>query len=240
MIVRSAAVVVLGDAVFSNARLGDDAAVTVAVDGADVTAGPVGGVPEAVAVFTIEPASMSACVVTYVLVHVVDARGASVVTGHVIADGVPDPENDVFVTPTPVRVVSPVLVMTYEYVTVWPGAVTVLGDAVFCNASDEICTGTTVEAFPADVPCWVGVSALANLTLAVLVTVVPGELGPRVTRNVTEVDCPGPRVPPLVAFAPVPSCALTWLPTNCAWSSPGASVLGPALGPDATTMLPGT
>ncbi|SNS08658.1 hypothetical protein SAMN05216276_1003307 [Streptosporangium subroseum] len=58
------AVTVLGEAVFSNDRLGAEMTLTVAVDRADVTAGPVGGVPEAAAVFTIEPASTSACVVT--------------------------------------------------------------------------------------------------------------------------------------------------------------------------------
>ncbi|MFF3443338.1 hypothetical protein [Streptosporangium sp. NPDC002721] len=110
MIVNPAAVVVLGDAVFNRVRLGVAVMVTVAVDGADVTGGPVGGVPDTTAVFTIEPAFTSACVVTYVLVHVVDACGANVVTGHVIADGVPDPENAVLVTPTPVNVVLPVLV----------------------------------------------------------------------------------------------------------------------------------
>ncbi|SNT64898.1 hypothetical protein SAMN05216276_114214, partial [Streptosporangium subroseum] len=84
MIVCPAAVTVDRSAVFSNARPGSGVAVTVAVDGEDVTAGPAGGVPEATAVFTINPASMSAWVVTYVLVHVVEACGASVVTGHVI------------------------------------------------------------------------------------------------------------------------------------------------------------
>ncbi|MEU8385216.1 hypothetical protein [Streptosporangium sp. NPDC048865] len=111
MIVRPAAVVAAGEAVFSSVRLGADVSVTVAVEGADVTAGPVGGVPDAVAVFTTVPASTSACVVTYILVHVVEAPGASVVTGHVTAEGVPDPENTVFVTPTPVSVVLPVLVI---------------------------------------------------------------------------------------------------------------------------------
>ncbi|SNT64897.1 hypothetical protein SAMN05216276_114213 [Streptosporangium subroseum] len=85
-------------------------AVTVAVDGADVTAGPVGGVPEAVAVFTTEPASMSACVTTYVFVHATMACGASVVTGQVIAARVPKPENIPSTTPTPVNVWLPVLV----------------------------------------------------------------------------------------------------------------------------------
>ncbi|SNT64895.1 hypothetical protein SAMN05216276_114211 [Streptosporangium subroseum] len=64
MTVLPAAATVLGDAVFNNARPGSGVAVTVAVDGSEVTAGPVGGVPEAVAVFTIDPASTSACVVT--------------------------------------------------------------------------------------------------------------------------------------------------------------------------------
>ncbi|MFF3443363.1 hypothetical protein [Streptosporangium sp. NPDC002721] len=109
MIVRSAAVVVAGDAVFSNARLGAASALTVAVDGSDATGGPVGGVPDATAVFTIDPASMSACVVTYVLVQVVEACGASVVTGHVTTGGVPVPENAVSTTPTPVNVTFPVL-----------------------------------------------------------------------------------------------------------------------------------
>ncbi|MEU8385217.1 hypothetical protein [Streptosporangium sp. NPDC048865] len=64
MTVWPAAVTVPGAAVFSSARPGADVSVTVAVDGADVTAGPVGGVPDALAVFTTEPASTSACVVT--------------------------------------------------------------------------------------------------------------------------------------------------------------------------------
>ncbi|MFF3443382.1 hypothetical protein [Streptosporangium sp. NPDC002721] len=109
MIVRSAATTVAGDAVFNNARPGAASAATVAVDGSDVTAGPTGGVPDATAVFTIEPASTSACVVTYVLVHVVVACGASVVTGQVTTGGTPVPENDVSATPTPVNVALPVL-----------------------------------------------------------------------------------------------------------------------------------
>ncbi|SNT64889.1 hypothetical protein SAMN05216276_11425 [Streptosporangium subroseum] len=64
MTVRPAAVTVLGDAVFSNDRLGAEVMLTVAVDGSEVTAGPAGGVPEATAVFTTEPASTSACVDT--------------------------------------------------------------------------------------------------------------------------------------------------------------------------------
>ncbi|MFF3443373.1 hypothetical protein [Streptosporangium sp. NPDC002721] len=114
MIVRSAAVTELGDAVFSNVRPAAGSPVTVTVDGLDATAGPVGGVPDATAVFTITPASTSAWVTVYVLVHVVEACGASVATGHVTTGGVPDPENDVSATPTPVNVVFPVLTTAYE------------------------------------------------------------------------------------------------------------------------------
>ncbi|MDH2430925.1 hypothetical protein, partial [Sphaerisporangium sp. TRM90804] len=88
--------------------------VTVAVDGSELTAGPVGGVPDATAVFTTEPASTSACVVTYEPVHVVAACGASVVTGHVTTGGVPVPENDVSAAPTPVSVVLPLFTTLYE------------------------------------------------------------------------------------------------------------------------------
>ncbi|MFF3443368.1 hypothetical protein [Streptosporangium sp. NPDC002721] len=109
MIVRPAAAVADGEAVFNSVRSGAAVMVTVAVDGADVTAGPVGGVPEAVAVFTITPASTSAWVTVYVLVHVVEACGASVVTGQVATGGAPDPENAVSVTPKPVNVALPLL-----------------------------------------------------------------------------------------------------------------------------------
>ncbi|GAA3026166.1 hypothetical protein GCM10017559_60050 [Streptosporangium longisporum] len=54
----------VGEAVFSSDRLGAGVAVIVTVDGSLVTAGPVGGVPVAVAVSVTPPASMSAWVVT--------------------------------------------------------------------------------------------------------------------------------------------------------------------------------
>jgi YbbR domain-containing protein len=107
-----------GEAVFNTDSDGAAVAVTVAVDGFDVTAGPVGGVPDAVAVSMIEPPSTSACVTVYVPVQVVDAPGAKVVTGHVMTGGVPVPENAVSVAPTPVNVALPVLVTWNEYVTV--------------------------------------------------------------------------------------------------------------------------
>jgi hypothetical protein len=89
-------------------------AVTVAVEGADDTAGPVGGVPDTVAVLVIEPASMSACVTEYVPEQVVDAWGASVVTGHVTAAGVPVPEKADSSTATAVKFWFPVLVTANE------------------------------------------------------------------------------------------------------------------------------
>ncbi|GAA3026186.1 hypothetical protein GCM10017559_60110 [Streptosporangium longisporum] len=61
---RPAAVTVVGEAVFSSARPAAGVAVTVTVDGSEATAGPVGGVPKAVAVLVTAPASTSAWVVT--------------------------------------------------------------------------------------------------------------------------------------------------------------------------------
>jgi hypothetical protein len=48
-----------GVAVFTMVRAGVGVAVTVAVDGGDVTSPPVGGLPVAVAVFVTEPESRS-------------------------------------------------------------------------------------------------------------------------------------------------------------------------------------
>ena len=87
---------------------------TTAVDGGDVTAGPVGGVPVAVAVLVTTPAFTSAWVTVYVAVHVVVAPGASVVTGHEITGAVPVPVNVVSVTETAVRSTLPVFVTTKE------------------------------------------------------------------------------------------------------------------------------
>ena len=84
--------------------------VTVAVDGVRRHRRTGRRRPGRVAVLVIEPASMSACVTVYVPVHVVEAPGASVVTGQVITGGVPVPENAVSAARTPVSVVLPVLV----------------------------------------------------------------------------------------------------------------------------------
>lgn len=109
-----AAVTVVGVTVFLIDSAGDGVLVTVAVDGSDVTADPVGGVPVATAVLVIEPASMSACVTVYVPVQGVDASGASVVTGQVTAGGVSVPEKAVSSAATPVSVELPVLVTRKE------------------------------------------------------------------------------------------------------------------------------
>ena len=50
-----------------------------------MTAEPFGGVPLAVPVLEIDPASTSLCVVVYVAVHVSEAAGASVPLGQLTA-----------------------------------------------------------------------------------------------------------------------------------------------------------
>ena len=78
----------------------------------DVTAGPVGGVPDADAVLMIDPAFTSAWVIVRVAVHVVDDPGASVVDGQMIADR-PDSGS---VMVTDVNVTLPVFVTRNENV----------------------------------------------------------------------------------------------------------------------------
>ena len=56
------------------------------VDDVSETGASEGELPFTVAVFTMVPASRSACVVAYVAVHVVEAPGARVATGQAIAD----------------------------------------------------------------------------------------------------------------------------------------------------------
>ena len=107
------AVTVLGSADFTTVIDGDWVDVTVA-ESVSVTAGPVGGVPVVVAVFTTEPAFMSDSVTVYDAVHVVDTEGANVDTGHETADK----PGSGSVTPTDVNVTLPVFVTTNEYATV--------------------------------------------------------------------------------------------------------------------------
>jgi hypothetical protein len=120
-----------GEALFTTDRPGAGAADTVALDGDDVTAGPDGGVPDAVAVFVTEPASTSACVTEYVVVHVSCAPGARFPAGHVTGDNVPVPVKAPSFTVTRCRVTFPVLITANEYVTDWPAADTAAGDADF-------------------------------------------------------------------------------------------------------------
>ena len=103
----------------------------------DVTAGPNGGLPDAVAVLLIVPAFTSAWVMVRVAVHVVEAPGASVVDGHVIADRPPRGSE----MATDVTVTLPVLVIRNENVCVSPndapvGAVSVVIATDF--ASDRV------------------------------------------------------------------------------------------------------
>ena len=85
-------------------------------DVADVTAGPEGGVPVAVAVLLIDPASTSDWVTVRVAVHVVEAPGANVVDGH---DTLDNPANG-SVMLTAVRVTLPVFVTANENVCTSP------------------------------------------------------------------------------------------------------------------------
>ena len=76
----------------------------------DVTAGPVGGVPEAEAVLMIDPALTSAWVMVRVAVQVVVAPGAMVGDGQLIADRPPSGSEMAI----PVRVTLPVFVTANE------------------------------------------------------------------------------------------------------------------------------
>ena len=135
-----AAVTVVGNADFAIVINGNCVAVTVA-ESVSVTAGPTGGVPLVVAVFTIEPAFMSDSVTVYDAVHVVDSDGANVDTGHDTTD---KPGNG-SVTTTDVNVTLPLLVTTNEYATISPAAVTAVGNADFTIVIDGNCVAVTVS-----------------------------------------------------------------------------------------------
>ena len=104
---------VVGNADLTTLIEGACVAVTVA-ESVSVTAGPLGGVPDAVAVFRIEPAFMFANVTVYDAVHVVDTEGANVDTGQLTTER---PGNG-SVTPTDVSVTLPLFVTKNEYATV--------------------------------------------------------------------------------------------------------------------------
>jgi hypothetical protein len=92
-----------------------------------VTAAPVGGVPDAVAVLFTVPASTSAWVTVYVAVQVVEIPGSSEVTGH---ETVPTFES---LTPTVVSVTLPVFFTTNVYGRVAPAALALSAPADLTN-----------------------------------------------------------------------------------------------------------
>ena len=71
----------------------------------EVTAGPVGGLPEAMAVFATTPAFTSDCVIVLVAVHVVENPGSKIVAPQLIVDR----PGSGSVMATEVRVTLPVL-----------------------------------------------------------------------------------------------------------------------------------
>ncbi len=105
---------VVGLAVLTMVSAGAAVAVTVAVDAGEVTVAPAGVFPAAVAESLIDPASTSACVAVYDAVHVVDAPGANVVTGHDTVTAVAGAVA-VSVTTTEDTVTFPVFVTAKEY-----------------------------------------------------------------------------------------------------------------------------
>ena len=101
---------------------------------AEVTTGPDGGVPDAVAVFATTPAFTSAWVMARVAEQVVDEPGARVVDGHVMADRPVSGS----VIDTDVRVTLPVFFTRNENVWVSPndapvGAVSVVSATVLVS-----------------------------------------------------------------------------------------------------------
>ncbi len=194
VIVCPAAVISVRSAVLATVRDGAGGTVTIAVDGGD-TGGSVspGGVPVAVAVFVIWPASMSACVVVYVAVQVICAEGArdAAPAGQVMAGAVPVPVKAVSVTVTSVSVTLPVFVTKKEYVIGVPTVDTVAGSADFTTvmAGDSMAGTTTVDGGdtggsppPGGLPvpvavfvsCPASMSAWVTTYGAVQVTVPPG------------------------------------------------------------------
>ena len=98
-------------------RLSEGAAgtVTVAEEGGESVGVVVpGAVPDATAVLVTVPVFTSACVMTYVAVHVTDAAGARMVVGQLIGDNVPVPVNDVSATLMLLIVTLPVFVTKNE------------------------------------------------------------------------------------------------------------------------------
>jgi hypothetical protein len=150
-----------------------------------------------------------------VAVHVVDAPGASTVTGHDADGGIPVPENAVSLTPMPLIVVLPVFVTAYRNCTVSPAAVTTDGAAVFTTSSPGACAGlTSADEFAESttVP-----SGAVPVACAVFVT-TPASISAVVSVYVAEhvVDAPGPSTlsgQVTTGAVPVPENAVSTTPT---------------------------
>jgi hypothetical protein len=126
-----------------------------------VTAVPVGGVPDAVAVLFTVPASTSACVSVYDFAHVVDAPGASVVAGQ---DTAPTFGSE---TPTLVSVTLPVFATTKVYRIVDPAVMPLGVPAVLAT---EIAGERVIGAFAVLVPVTADPVGGVPVAVAVLFT----------------------------------------------------------------------
>ena len=176
----------------------------------DVTAGPDGGVPLAVAVFATAPEFTSACEMVRVAVHVVDAPGGSVVTGHDTAD-IPGNGSD---TATDVNVTLPVLVTRNEYVCTSPndapaGTVSVVRAADFVSVIVFVCSiGVDVDEEADVIAGPVGGVPLAVAVLAITPVFTSACVIVRVAVHV--VDAPGANVVDgqLMADRPVSGSAM--------------------------------
>ena len=189
--------------------------VTVAA-ASSVTFEPFGATAFTLAVFAIEPASTSACVDVYVAVQVVEAPGASELTGHEIGDN----PTCGSVTTTDASVTLPVFVTTNEYVIGTFAWLTVAGAADFCRSIDAIggAGGGTHAVSSAVVVCGVAeVIALKspvpeapqptaavyvanpNVTVSVYVCVAPAAMG---VAGGASVNGPAPETEPPAGATP--------------------------------------
>jgi hypothetical protein len=144
-----AAVTLVGAADLATVNPGAAAAVKDTVEGGEVVVAPAGVLPDAVAVFDTDPASISAWVTVYVAVQVTVAFGASdaAPAGQVTADNVPVPVNAPSFTVTVCIVTFPVFFTAKLYVTLCPAADTDTGntDLVTVNAGLAVAVRTTVD-----------------------------------------------------------------------------------------------
>jgi hypothetical protein len=162
---------------------------TVAEDGGDTGAvTPGGGVAVAVAVFAIDPASMSACVTAYVAVQSTLAAGANGPGGHVATGTPPLPENTVSSIAIAVSVTLPVLVTWNVYVTTSPAAVTVAGLADLATVKAAVRVTSTVADEGGDTG---GVSPGGGVAVAVAVFAIdPASISAWVTAYVAVQSTP--------------------------------------------------